>query len=170
MLFAEPAAPEPELAADATPRIVNGLKVISDEPVASPLSKVQNRFVPFRGRRELTLEDGTKTFACADCEFTGTPGEVTTHRVRDHGARKPGNPTGGRKADATPNLAWMGMTVGELIEVAGLVSGFESDLDSARDEAEREKALRVAAETELRKIKRALEKLGFVLKVEEENE
>src|SRR5687767_11422188 len=86
--FTPPSEPETP---DTPLRIVNGQQVVSDEPDASPLSKVHGKFIPFHGRRVLKLADGSTVIGCADCEFIGERGEIMTHRVEKHGAKKLGN-------------------------------------------------------------------------------
>jgi hypothetical protein len=151
------------------PRMVDGQEVVSDEPEESPLSKVWGKFIPIVGRRVLTLKDGSKVFGCADCPETGTRGEIIRHRVEQHGATKPGTRTPGRK-EAAPDLSWLGITIGDVIDLAQHVGGFEVELDRIRDERDEERSGRLAAEKELNQIKKALAKVGFVVRVDEEAE
>jgi hypothetical protein len=179
VLFAAPARParatakaapkpEPETKPDTPPRIVNGQEVVSDEPDASPLTKVQGVFVPFRGRRVLTLADGSKTIGCADCDVTGTRGQIMSHRMEKHGARKSGARGGAKQESTPPDTSWMSLPIGDVIELAQRLGGFEADLDRERDRADAAEQARDIAERELRKIRRALEKAGFTVRVEDE--
>lgn len=172
--FAAAGEPEPEVAATvdetAAPprRLVDGQEVVAVDPEESPLSKHWGKFIPIHGRRILTLADGSKVFGCADCPETGTRGDIIRHRVEQHGAAKPGaNRPAGRKEAPALDLSWLNITIGEVVDLAQHVGGFETELDRIRDERDEERAGRLAAERELKQIKRALEKVGFVVKVEE---
>lgn len=167
LTFATPDAAEP---ADVlAPRMVDGQEVVSDEPERSPLSGVWGKFIPIVGRRVLTLKDGSTVFGCADCPETGTRGDIMKHRVEKHGAAKSGARTPARKAPG-PDLSWLGITIGDVIDLAQHLGSFEVELDRIRDERDAERSGRLAAEKELNQIKRALAKVGFVVKVDEETE
>lgn len=161
VMFTPPAEPEKP---DTTPRIVNGQQVVSDEPDRSPLTGVHGKFIPFHGRRVLKLADGSTVFGCADCDVTGERGAIMAHRIQKHGAKKPGN-TGKKAAEAEPmDLGWLGMSIGELIDLAGHVGGVEAEIDRLREEVERERERRITAERTVTKYERAFAKLGFVMK------
>lgn len=77
-------------------RFVNGIEVVGDEPVESPLSNKGGRgVVYFAGLRRLTLATGAKFYACADCTGEGSVGgrgDVMIHRKHVHGAGTGGRP------------------------------------------------------------------------------
>lgn len=80
----------PTSAPPSTPvRRVDGLIVVSDEPLPSPLSQ-PGKVVAFQALRLITLEDGSTVIGCRDCEVTGSRGDVQRHRYHDHGAHRPG--------------------------------------------------------------------------------
>jgi hypothetical protein len=172
LTFAAPAAPpKAEVsevkAAEPPVRMVNGQAVVADEPESSHLSKVWGKPIAMRGRRILTLTDGSKVSGCADCDATGSVGDIIKHRVAEHGATRPGQRGSGRKAETEgPDLAFLGMTLGEVLELGQHVGRLEADLDQARDERDAATAARVEAVRELTSIRRALAKVGFELKAE----
>lgn len=151
-------------------RLVDGVEVVKDEPLQSPLSNVVGSPVFFNTYRLLTLADGTQRHACSDCpDVVGTRGEIRTHRVDMHGAR----PGGAKKRPDTEGNGGLSanaasMTLGELVRLAGHVDAWEDAYASMEERvttAETENAL---AQTELRKYRRAFERLGFVPKMEDE--
>lgn len=153
-------------------RVVDGLLVVKDEPLLSPLSARLGRPVPFPTIRFLTLADRSTRHACADCpDVVGTRGEVKKHRIDHHGEatgaarRKAGTLPGGQPV-LSPNA--LSMTLGELIQVANAVDGWEDThaLVEAERDAWRERAL--AAERRLAAFERALSRIpGFKLVVED---
>jgi hypothetical protein len=71
---------------------VDGLKVVSDAVMESPLTAAIGRFIPMRGFRVLTLEDDSTRTACRDCAFIADPelpqtpvGQTRAHRRAEHG-------------------------------------------------------------------------------------
>lgn len=76
------AAPEPEPANDR-PTMHNGIAIVTEERVPSPLPKGG----PFRYNRT-QLADGTTGYSCIDCSATtDTRGEIMAHRNEAHGSR-----------------------------------------------------------------------------------
>lgn len=64
-------------------RYYNGVLILREEPVPSPLPNGG----PFRYSR-LFLQDGDVAWACRDCDYQAdTRGEVMAHRNADHGSR-----------------------------------------------------------------------------------
>lgn len=146
-------------------RLVDGEKVVKDEAEQSPLTRPGQSPVVFKGRRVLTLESGRQVHGCADCEFTGTRGEVVKHRVADHGVNQGG---ARRKTDSGPSENVTAMTLGEVLHLAGQIEDWESVVTAVTAERDDWQSRAVVAERELTKIKRALERVGFVLKVEDD--
>ncbi len=89
---------------------VDGVKVIDDVPMEAPLTKYTGGFVPVKGIRILTLDDGTTRHACTDCVYVApaeredqkqTPlGRIRAHRIEKHGVRSGGNRRGRKPAEA----------------------------------------------------------------------
>ncbi len=151
-------------------RLVDGVEVVKDEPLQSPLSTVVGQPVFFNTYRLLTLADGTQRHACADCpDVVGTRGEIRTHRVEMHGARPGGakkraddGGNGGLSANAAS------MTLGELVRLAGHVDAWEDAYASMEERMTEAEGRATAAETELRKYHRAFDRLGFKPKLDDE--
>jgi hypothetical protein len=130
---------------------------------------VHNRFIPFRGRIRYVLEDDTVVLGCADCPLgavVGTAGDILKHRMQEHGAgkapggRAPKDPAKDAGEDREPSeLAWMGWTLGEVVELAYHLTGAEADAERWRERYEQEHELRVAAEKELKAITRKITRL-----------
>jgi hypothetical protein len=64
-----------------TATVVNGLKVIEDEPTRAP-KMVDNAGQPlfWKRTRTLLLEDGSTIFGCSDCEFV----HANMYAIRPH--------------------------------------------------------------------------------------
>ncbi len=143
---------------------MNGLKVIADDPVYSHLpTQAGAPPITFRGMRVLTLEDESQTYACVDCEFTGTRGEVQVHRAHEHGAGKPGR----RKQEPGIPPEVLAMTVGELMHLGAGIHAWEGLFEQQAAETAGWKERALAAEAELRQFQRFLGKAGYA-KVEGE--
>jgi hypothetical protein len=128
---------------DKPPRRVQGLLVVKDEPVSSPLSELLGSPVYFQGRRRLTLEDQQVVVGCADCDFVGDngrAGEVITHRVDAHGAKRggararPESDGGADVATLTVPVQSLGLSLGEIIELATQIGGWEQVLERVRED------------------------------------
>jgi hypothetical protein len=89
---------------------VDGVDVVNDEVLLSALGGAVGYDVPLKGTRVLTLADGTRVYACRDCDFLGqrttvedgvpvrsTRGDIRKHRSDKHGVAKSGPPRGRRK-------------------------------------------------------------------------
>ncbi len=148
--------------------MVDGKKVVSDIPAPSPLpTRAGHQQITFKNLRVLELEDGSHTFGCGECQFTGARGAVQRHRYEDHQVPKPG---GGRRAVEPPlpqDLS--GMTLGELVELSRdaaawgeLVAELEVRLDDWRTRALRAEAWKRKAVTRFSQI-------GFTLSDEDED-
>jgi hypothetical protein len=79
---------------------VDGLKVVNDVVMESPLTAATGRFVPYHGFRVLTLEDDSTRTACEDCPFIADPelpqtpfGQTRAHRRAKHGVNIGGRPS-----------------------------------------------------------------------------
>jgi len=146
-------------------RLVDGLRVVADDPAPSPLpARNGGATITFRNLRILTLEDNSKTFGCGDCAMTGTRGEVQKHRYDIHDAPRPGR----RAVEAAipPDLA--DMTIGEMWAMrheyaawGHLVTELEVKLDDWRQRA-------LAAEQWKRKVTARLAQIGFKLDEDDE--
>ncbi len=159
----KPADEQPDAAGEELTRVVNGLRVIADDPVHSHLPiKAGAAPITFRGVRLLTLEDQSQVYACTSCEFTGGRGEVQVHRAHEHGAGAPGRR---RQEPGIPSEV-LAMTLGELMHLAAGIHGWESlfEQQAAQSAEWQERAL--AAEAEVKAFNKLLGKAGYA-KVEE---
>ncbi len=166
--FVEPAEPAPPPAEPV--RLVDGIEVVRDEPLPSPLTVHLGTPVFFNGYRLLTLADKTQRHACADCpDVVGTRGEIRAHRVEMHGAKPGGAKKRGEPADnggLSANAS--AMTLGELVRLAAQVDSWEVAYEAMEDRALVAEARARDAERELTRIQRAFERLGFVLRPDDE--
>lgn len=126
---------------------VGELAVARDEVYESPLSQVTGRFVPIHGIRVLTLEDGTVTYGCRDCEETGDgPGKIRAHRRAEHhfaeeGATpKPPKRAGGVGQLTLPGTNAMSRTLYELIDMASEIETYEEAMERLDEENQRLRA------------------------------
>jgi len=150
-------------------RYVNGLLVLSDEPVPSSLPvKPGQPPLPIHSLRLLTLADGSTTYGCRDCTaFTGTRGDVQKHRYADHGAPKPGNKGKRSAGDPPVSVDLASMTIGDLIELVR-DAGQWGDLFAAQDlKIEEWRSRALAAEAWKRKVVVRMSALGFKLDEDE---
>lgn len=146
-------------------RYVDDLRVVKDEPLLSPLGKVNGKQVTFSSYRVWTLEDGTKTHACAKCyEFTGSRGDVRKHLIAEHGM----SGGGARKSDPTATAVsdFMRMPMAEVIELVRSAGQWGEMLDTAETQLAEYKQRALAAEAENRKFRAAFARLGLVSKEE----
>lgn len=173
---AKPAQPAPQPAAEAVdePRTVSGLRVTANDPLPSPLSGVARRRAGdppvqmfFSGYRVLTLEDGTQVFGCGECpdpaDFTGTRGEVRSHRVEAHNM----NPGGARKKQpeaVSPRV--MGMTLADVFELASTQANWADVVDQLLVAQEEWRGRALDAEKENKQILQRLSRAGITLKVD----
>jgi hypothetical protein len=154
---------------------VDGMPVLTDEVLLSPLSKHVGRPVPYHGTRVLTLEDpsaegGTRTvYGCADCPATGERGAVKAHRQAEHPngsgrSHVPAEDLFSSGRIAAPGPAVMDLPLGEVLELiqhvedwGEVLAGTEQQLAAARRQLADLKREHRAALTEARREKRAVE-------------
>lgn len=148
---------------------VGGVKVVKDEVLASGLSGYHGRLIPMHGTRVLTLEDGTVTYGCRECEFTGSRGDVKAHRGEEHGVAVGG---GGRRDNAVPDgrvpnpsSEALSMTVYEVLQLAELsgdweevLSKLEARVAELTEDVNEERRLRRVAENRIKTGKNWLDK------------
>ncbi len=174
------AAPVSAPPAGDSVRYINGLAVVSDEPVSSGLPVRPGRpAIPIHGIRVLTLEDDSVVYGCRDCDVVDTRGEIQKHRYRKHGAGKPGRKPASQAGDPPVSHDLAAMTLGDIIELAR-DAGCWGDMfaaaearaetqrlaDNARIEEWRSRAL--LAEAWRRRIVARLAPLGFKLDEEDQ--
>lgn len=136
------------------PLIVNGLRVVDS-------SRMQNLPNAPMNIVKLTLEDGSGAYQCVDCpEVAGTREHVRTHRARVH---KP-PPSSVVKRDS-PLLA---LNLGQLIERAESSMAAGAVIERLEGERDRYKAERDEITRRYDKLVRALERVGFTPKMEDE--
>lgn len=134
------------------------------------------------GRRSYTCRDcdfvGTESMVDKDeVKVIGTRGEVRKHRIDKHGVTKSGPPRGRRRGDGDPGQeelpigvdpamsvvtvdpAVMALDLGELFELAEHVVQWERVFTAVTGDRDRWKTRALAAEKELRGIRRTLGKL-----------
>lgn len=137
-------------------RTVNGLRVIDDQPYQDAAGRRQTRF------RALTLAGGTTTVGCADCIKAGAFLDVLHHRQDVHGDRRTGRRAGTAPTPA-PTANILGMTVGELMNLASQIEAWEATTDRLTAERDRAIARATEAETELKALKKQLGKAAALL-------
>lgn len=157
---------------------VGGVKVVRDRVLLSGLTGHMRRPIPHHSVRVLTLDDGTEIHGCRDCAVTGSLGDVKAHRIKDHGDRSPGRrqsaprdeqpaliPMGG------PSPAALGMSLAELLEMVAVAEESEAAFTVILAERDDYRARALAAETELKAVRKKLARmqasLGALLGVEE---
>lgn len=185
----EPQPPESE---GEMVRYVDGLRVIRDEAMPSPLPTLPGQEIRYRSFRLLTLEDGTRRIGCAMCDYAAErKGMVQKHRYDDHGVvvRRSRKAEDGSDFALSADLA--SMTLADFQELVNDASMWEArfaelerekealreraerDRESWRERAERdrdswrERALR--AEAWQRRTITKLGQMGFTLKAEDES-
>lgn len=151
----------PEVEPETTGRVINGVAVVRETPVASNLPTG----VP-RRMTELAMADGSTLFGCADCPSVGqTRGEMMKHRQHEHtsGRSYPRS----RKVEPVLPAHLAEITLAELMEAARTAADFGEAV--ARLEAERDEFRERAevAERRLRKLTVALERAGFAPAVDD---
>lgn len=168
--FTEPAPPAktPEPAAPPA-RTVDGVRVVKEEALRSPLSAHVGVPVVFHTLRVLTLENGQQVCGCADCpDVTGTRSEVKRHRIAAHG-----EPAGGRTRKNTgksglalpPDAA--SITIGELVALAAHVDKWEDENHRLATALAEANARADAAEKKLAALHKALGRIpGLKIEVE----
>jgi hypothetical protein len=152
--------------------------------------------VPMRGTRVLTLEDGRRAYSCTECDFLGTQtreetdgdqvvqvislrGEVRAHRIQRHGSKAGGRRRGGGAQDeelpldavdaaglAYPRESVRSMTLDEILELAEAADQWGRMFGALTGDRDAWKERALKAESRIRQFERALEKIGFTLKLE----
>ena len=98
-----------------TATFVNGLEVVADDPVLSPLSTPENPIF-YKRIRLLLLSDGTTVYGCTECDVTGTSMPHVRSHLRVHNEPKPHRAP---KSSAPPPLNGAGsMTLAEVVDLA----------------------------------------------------
>jgi hypothetical protein len=140
-------------------RTVNGLRVVDDRPHRDAAGRLQTRF------RALTLSDGSKVIGCSECNEAGEYITVLHHRQEKHGDRRSGRRAGGGAAAPTPvpTVNVLGMTVGELMNLASQIEAWEATTDRLTAERDRAISRATAAETELKALKKQQAKAAALL-------
>lgn len=149
------------------PFVVNGLVVVRDEPVQSNLPAVDGKHrQAWKGLRKLTLEDGSTTYKCADCDETGTRGYLhAQHRPDAHG----NGPVGRRKGRDNNILSdtVLAMSLGELFELANASEEWGTMFERLTESRDAWKARALTAEADLKKFEAVIGKLGYEKKEED---
>jgi hypothetical protein len=149
-------------------RTVDGLKVVADEPLRSNLPvRAGQQPAVLKTLRLLTLEDGSRTIGCVDCEFTGSRGQVRKHRMDDHGAARGGSR---RQQESLVDSSIAAMTIGEVVDLARETTRWADLFATSEALVEEWKERAVQAEAWRRKVTNKLAQLGFVLKLDDEDE
>lgn len=143
--------PEPEQ--NVGPIFVNGLRVI-DRARMQNLPNVPMNIV------KLTLEDGSGAYSCFDCpDVVGSREFVRTHRARTHKIA-----SAVIKRDS-PLLA---LNLGQLIDLSESSMAAGEIIERLEAERDRYKADRDEVTRKYDKLVRALERVGFTPKLEDE--
>lgn len=150
------------------PRLVRGLKVVSEEQIQSNLPGVPGQPKPMMKFSKLTLEDGSEVFECHDCGGLGdTRGEAQKHRAEEHGVGYVGNSNKGkllRQVSPGLNAEALAMTLGELLELAAAAPQWGQMIEQLTLDRDQWKDRALAAERETRKWIGQFERMGFVPK------
>lgn len=160
-------------------RYVDGVRVVSDEPMLSPLTQSNGWRVPFRWIRVLTLEDGTVVNGCSLCDFVGDRGEIQRHRRREHAehiSHAKRDKTAARKAaeniDQAPQLhmdaVLASLTLGELFDLAAHSVHWGDLLATAEQQLEDWKTRALRAEAWQRRVITKMSQLGFQISEDSE--
>lgn len=147
--------PEPGDKASASVRIVDGLKVVAEEPVPSNLSRSSRTGDPVALRiLRLRLEDGSERYACADCDFVAeTRGSVQGHRSATHGSRR----RSARRESLPADVA--GMTIAEMLVIVESAVTFADRVEEMEETIASWRSRALDAETDLRHVRSTLERL-----------
>lgn len=167
-------ADQPEVDTEPTTpaRIVNGLKVIDIEPVYTGLKPRPGQpRIALKNTVILVLEDGSKVFACADCDFTDPGrGPVMRHRGDVHGQNLGGWPGRKNKADAVQaagkRLA-MEMSLGDVLELGSKLDAYAVIMERQEERIAELRERAEVAERRLRIIAMRLEKAGLAWTTED---
>jgi hypothetical protein len=147
---------------------VNGQQVIKDEPVPLNIPASPGAAQGFLGFRKLTLADNSVVFRCVDCpKEIGSRGELMVHRTRVHPAGGAGRKTvvaTVAKKSVSPEL--LDMSLGELFELRQSAEAWAVAQEHLTADRDHWKNRAQAAEMELRRITAAMDRAGFVRKVE----
>jgi hypothetical protein len=152
-------APAEETAVDG------GRRVLTDEPELSNLPGNPPTKV-----RKITLADGTVEFGCAACSFV----ESTRDRVRKHHRQTHGAPTP-EPTRAAPirrlsiDAADASITLAELMQLATSSSQWATLVEQLTAQRDQFKERALSAESKLRRLTTAMERLGFVAKPDDGN-
>lgn len=150
--------------ADDEPRYVGDQRVVKDEPLLSPLGKVNGKQVTFHSYRVWTLEDGTRVHACARCyDYTGSRGDVRKHLVAEHGMKNGGN-TGKQDTNTAAVTNFMSLSMAEVVELVQSSGQWGEMLDAAETAAADWKERALTAEAENKRFRNTFDRLGFVPK------
>ncbi len=142
--------------ADKSPpvRVVDGLKVVSEEPVPSNLGNTPGKSQVTLRILRLRLEDNTERYACAECDFIAdTRGSVQGHRSAVHGSRR----RSARRESLPADVA--GMTIAEMLVIVESAASFTERVEEMEETLANWRARAIEAETELRHMRSTLERL-----------
>lgn len=107
---------------------------------------------------KLTLEDGSVRYACVDCEdVTGTRDDYRRHRALEHPKET---------AKVTPGV--LALTLGQIISAAENSTAIGNQVEKIALERDHFKAEHAAILRQYTALVKALDKVGFMPKVEEE--
>jgi hypothetical protein len=124
---------------------VDGVAVIAEEQVESPLSTPE-RPIYFTRIKRFLLANETTVFGCSECGFTGATWHVVRgHLTTNHSDRKP-------RSETVP----LGMTLGELLEQERRAAHLANQVERLLDERDEWKARAKEAERDLAAIRKAL--------------
>lgn len=143
--------------------MVDGVRVVKDEALLSPLSARSGRPITFPTIRVLTLANGSTRHACADAgcpDVVGSRGDVKRHRISHHGEGSARRKAAGGGPAALSEDA-LSMRLGELIRLAATVDGWEDAHAALEQDRDQWKERALAAERQVLAFERALARLGF---------
>jgi len=143
-------------------REIDGVRIAKVEQTLSPLSSTSAKPIQFKGVLTLTLEDGSQTFACSECDFVGGRGQVQSHHKAEHGPKR-------RSRPKRPELALLpgidqavaSMTIGEVLEMARDSASWGDLLSESSAAIEEWKSRALIAEAWRRRVTAKLAQIGF---------
>jgi hypothetical protein len=141
--------------ASTTVQTVDGIPVIADEAVETPLS-TPDRPVYFTRIRRLLLANESTVYGCTECEFTSD----TMPMVRGHLTRLHKEPKSGGTPPAPVSSA-LSMTVGELLEQANQIASLLTSIERLAGDRDEWKGRARKAEGDLAAVRKALARLGI---------
>jgi len=123
--------------------------------------------------RKTVLANGSEAYGCAACSYTdATRDRVRTHFQRAHGDTvTPAPPAAAappRRLSITADAA--AVTLAELMQLASSANQWAVLLEQMREQRDQYRDRALTAEAELRRMRVGMERLGFVVKTDDDDD